>query len=109
MIRLFVWGFLICLSGSVAGTAARADAIDGAWCLGLQRMFIEGPNITTPGGSKTTAIYDRHGIEYIVPDGEPGAGATAAMRQQHEELAHRTLSTQPEKIEPWIRCRQQVS
>jgi hypothetical protein len=40
---------------------ARADAIDGQWCLGSSHFEINGQNIRTPGGNTITGNYDRHG------------------------------------------------
>ena len=109
MYRLGSVGLIIGILFLSLSPPARADAIDGAWCKGLKRLFIDGPHIITPNGTKITGIYDRHGFQYVVPDGKPGAGATVSMAQQHEQLMHMTLRSNPDKTEAWIRCRQQVS
>jgi hypothetical protein len=55
----------------VAGVcSARADAIDGQWCLGSSHFEIKGPNIRTPGGNQIAGNYDRHGFTYVVPANE---------------------------------------
>ena len=60
--------------------AARADAIDGAWCHEKgRRMVITGPSIVTPGGGRTEGDYGRHDFTYTVPAGEPGAGTRIRM------------------------------
>jgi hypothetical protein len=52
-----------------AGTA-RADAIDGDWCLGDgSRLTINGPDITTPAGRQLKGDYDRHHFTYVEPSG----------------------------------------
>lgn len=50
--------------------AARADAIDGDWCLGDgSRLSINGPDITTPAGRQLKGDYDRHHFTYVEPSG----------------------------------------
>ena len=51
-----------CLALVVGVGPARADAIDGQWCLGSSHFEINGPNIRTPGGNEITGNYDRHGF-----------------------------------------------
>ena len=60
----------------IAGlTPASADAIDGQWCSPAgKNMKIDGPSITTPGGTKMQGDYDRHSFAYVIPPKEPGAG-----------------------------------
>jgi len=53
---------------SLFGGAALADAIDGDWCHGDgRRLSINGPDITTPGGTHLKGDYDRHHFSYVVP------------------------------------------
>jgi hypothetical protein len=60
--------------------AVLADAIDGDWCDGKGKSFtIRGPKIVTPGGKEIAGRYDRHGFDYVVPAGEPGAGGDVHM------------------------------
>ena len=71
---------LLTLASLAVPHAARADAIDGAWCHDKgSRMVISGPSIVTPGGSKTAGDYGRHDFAYTVPPGEPGAGTRITM------------------------------
>lgn len=71
---------LLACTAALLPAAARADAIDGAWCHEKgRRMVIAGPSIVTPGGSKTEGEYGRHDFAYTVPAGEPGAGAKVRM------------------------------
>ena len=69
--------------------AVLADQIDGHWCFTDGRSFtVKGPQIITPGGNKLTGKYDRHGFEYTVPVGEPGADGTVTMVQQNDRIIH---------------------
>jgi len=86
-----------------------ADQIDGNWCRGLKHFSIDGPSIVTPGGTKMTGIYDRHGFQYVVPEGEPGAGTTITMAQQHDELVHVSSSAKPDEVQNWTPCNRQIS
>lgn len=59
---------------------ARADAVDGDWCFSDgRRMSINGPEIITPGRTRTEGDYDRHAFSYTVPKNEPGAGTVVSM------------------------------
>ncbi len=97
------------LAALLAPAPARADRIDGYWCRGVQQLFIDGPRIVTPGGKDMTGEYDRHGFRYVVPAGEPDAGAAATMMQLNEDLMQRVLSTRPGAAEDWLRCAGRVS
>jgi hypothetical protein len=52
MRRALIFGYLAIVAGVCP---ARADAIDGQWCLGSGHFEISGPNIRTPGGNQITA------------------------------------------------------
>ena len=87
---------------------ALADAIDGNWCRADgKRMAIDGPAIVTPGGHKIAGDYSRHAFSYVVPGGEPGAGATVSIQLLGEYLAHARQGNGP--IEEWRRCPPGVS
>ena len=87
--------------------AARADAIDGSWCLESgRRMMIDGPNIVTPAGTRTKGEYSRHYFEYVVPAGDPGAGSTITMQLLNEETV-RVHESGADAI--WHRCGPSVS
>ena len=88
---------------------ARADRIDGNWCRKLKHLSIDGANIVTPGGTRMIGDYDRHGFQYVVPDGEPDAGATVTMAQVHEELMQLSSTAKPGETEDWIRCNREMS
>ena len=69
---------------------ARADAIDGQWCLGSSHFAIDGPSILTPGGNRIQGNYSRHGFFYVVPANEPGAGGEIDMVLLNEETVQLT-------------------
>ena len=83
---------------------AWADAIDGEWCVSDGRyMTIDGPKILTPGGTRMTGNYDRHGFSYTVPSGETGAGSTVSMVLVNDDTIHLTMSAEAQ-AEVWRRC-----
>ena len=89
----------------VAFSSARADAIDGQWCLGSSHFAIEGPNILTPGGNRIQGNYSRHGFVYVVPTNEPGAGSQIDMVLLNEETVQLTRQGQASAPEIWRRCK----
>jgi hypothetical protein len=101
---LSVVALLIGLLGLAWPTPASADAIDGHWCYrtGALQLTIEGPQIVTPGGTKMSGDYDRHGFEYTVPAGEPGAGSKIIMNSIDDETM--TLVRASGAFETWTRC-----
>ena len=92
---------------------AWADAIDGHWCFADgRRLSISGPDLVTPGGKRMTGEYDRHAFAYVVPGGEPGAGATVFMVQLDEETIWVKIGTPPSAAgdsETWRRCSERIS
>ncbi|HZT48125.1 MAG TPA: hypothetical protein VFA64_09115 [Hyphomicrobiaceae bacterium] len=95
-------------AGAIVGMtarAAKADAIDGEWCLGSSHFAIDGPNITTPGGNRIQGNYSRHGFDYVVPANEPGAGGRIDMVLLNEETVQLTRAGQAAAPEIWRRCR----
>ncbi len=82
---------------------ARADAIDGMWCMGSRSMQIDGPTIVTPGGTSMTGDYTRHGFRYVVPAGEDGAGKAVNMVLLGEYDLDVTVGEGP--TERWRRCK----
>jgi len=104
-----IWLFILGTFLLGVSTPVKADRIDGHWCHGIQHLFIDGPNITTPSGTKMTGEYGRHTFRYIVPAGEPGAGATISMQQQHDKLVFVTSTASEGKVQSWIPCQMQTS
>jgi len=99
----------IAVSAVVFSTGTWADQIDGNWCRGMRHLSIDGPNIVTPGGTRMTGEYDRHGFRYVVPSGEAGAGDTVVMWQVHDGLMQMTVSSKPDLVEDWNRCQRKIS
>ncbi len=97
------------------GPAARADAIDGEWCAEDGRyMSIQGASIRTPGGTRMTGIYDRHGFYYEIPEGEPHAGHGVTMVLMNEYTVHLQVDLTAAgggeaPIEIWHRCTPKTS
>ena len=88
---------------------AYADAIDGAWCREpALRVMINGTSIVTPAGTRMQGNYDRHNFSYVIPTGEPGAGATVQMRLLGEELMQ-SRTGESGATESWRRCGPPVS
>jgi len=99
------------LSAAVAvvlasATLAHADAIDGDWCAaeGSQHMTIKGADITTPGGKQIKGNYTRHAFDYVVPDGEAGAGETVNILLRGEYLAVSRQGAADAPLKEWRRC-----
>lgn len=101
---------VLAMLGAVAGaSAARADVIDGAWCREpALRLTIDGPAVVTPAGHALKGEYSRHYFRYVVPAGEPGAGATMEMRLLNEETMQSRLGP-GSPIDTWHRCSPDVS
>lgn len=105
MRRLAIAAAVTCLF--LAGEA-RADAIDGLWCAqDGRRIVIEGPAVTTPAGARLTGRYGRHDFAYVVPAGEPLAGATVTMLLRGETRVLVTFGSGA--TEEWNRCRPGIS
>ena len=104
LIAIALMTTLLCLAGS----PAWADAIDGEWCnADGKRLAIAGPAIVTPGGTKMTGNYDRHGFDFVIPAGEPGAGQKMVMVLLGEELMQSRTGGGP--AQSWKRCGKPVS
>jgi hypothetical protein len=100
----------ICIAATLGfARSACADVIDGSWCHEKgSRMTIDGPIIITPTGTRTEGNYSRHFFSYVVPDGDPGAGALVKMRLLNEE----TVQVQAGPEAPWViwhRCQPTIS
>ena len=81
--RILLGAALLCCA-----TAARADAIDGDWCNGDgKHMVIKGPEITLADGAQLQGNYTRHSFTYVVPEGQPEAGAQIIITLVNENLA----------------------
>jgi len=93
------------LAALAAGTA-RADSIDGSWCAPDGRqMTIDGSQIVTPNGARTSGNYGRHDFTYAAP----GSGDTVSMRLMNESTVQLRPSATCERTEIWRRCSRPVS
>src|SRR5262245_61675373 len=95
--------FVGCVALFMGISAARADAIDGQWCLASSHFGINGPKIRTPGGNQIIGNYDRHGFTYVVPANEDGAGTQIVMVLLNEETVRLTRESSAPEI--WRRCK----
>ena len=109
MSRLFA--FALSITVMLAATAARADAIDGNWCAvdSALRMSIQGPSITTPGGSQIQGNYSRHAFDYVVPAGEAGSGQSVNIVLRGEYLALSRQGSSDAPLKEWRRCQPGIS
>ena len=90
---------------SLTGAPALADAIDGQWCDPAgKHMKIDGPSITTPGGTAMQGNYSRHSFTYVIPAKEPGAGQTVYMQLLGEEDLDVATGSPVAKPVRWKRC-----
>ncbi len=89
-----------------SATLAHADAIDGDWCAadGNQHMTINGADITTPGGKQIKGNYTRHAFDYVIPDGEAGAGETVNIFLRSEYFAVSRQGAADAPLKEWRRC-----
>ena len=94
---------IVCVALAIGVSSARADAIDGQWCLGGSHFEINGPNIRTPGGNDIRGEYNRHGFRYVIPANEQGAGTQIVMVLLNEETVRLTRGTSDP--ETWKRCK----
>jgi hypothetical protein len=92
---------------ALAASPARADAIDGDWCMGADHMNIDGSTILTPGKNKIAGNYGRYRYTYIVPANEPGAGGEVkmVMIRGREQVHVDRPGGDPAKPEVWTRCK----
>lgn len=114
MIAKFTLPALLIAFATLFPATAWADAIDGNWCFKGKTLSIDGPKIVTPGGTKMTGDYHRHGFSYTVPKRERGAGSKIVILQEDETTMHLTRNGgKPKtgtpgpgaaKSEVWKRC-----
>lgn len=103
---------IICLalcSIIMSCTAARADQIPGHWCApgGDRSIRIDYTSIVTPGGKTVAGNITRHHVDFVIPEGEPDAGATFSADQLGDEQIRVTIirkdATSPTEI--WTPCK----
>ena len=93
-----------------AAQPALADQINGNWCSpDGQSMTVDGPRVVTPGGHTVTANYDRHHVDYRIPEGEPSSGDRFSADQlNHEQISVsiiRASDGQAGKAVIWTPCK----
>jgi hypothetical protein len=107
------WSKLAAISCSlmvIGAGAARADAIDGHWCFSDgKRIWIQGPAIVTPAGSRIQGDYERHFFSYVVPPADPGAGQVVSLTLINEDNMRLSIGSAPTHAydgsgEIWRRC-----
>ena len=92
-----------------AAAAAAAGGLDGIWCSpDGRRITVDGLDVITPGGQRTTGVYRQYVFSYAVPENERDAGAVIWMALVDENTA-RVSTVSKEQREPpphglWQRC-----
>lgn len=99
---------IVMLAASTIGAAA--DQIDGTWCSPSgQTLSIDGTKVVTPGGNSVVARYDRHHIDYLIPEGEQGAGDRFSADQMNDEQIRVTVLNRAQSKtgapEIWTPCK----
>jgi hypothetical protein len=109
MIAIIKRGLLISSMFLATTTIAVADQIDGTWCSPSgDSMTIEGARIVTPGGNVVTGRYNRHHVDYEVPQGETDAGNRVSADQLNDEqirvivMGKDPAANAPSEI--WTKC-----
>lgn len=100
---------MVLLIGSTAN--ALADKIDGTWCSPSGKSIsIEGVRVTTPSGRTVIARYNRHHIDYEIPEGEPNAGDLFTADQLNEQQVRVSVvgegKSDTDAPEIWTPCKQ---
>jgi hypothetical protein len=103
--------FALAIAAVAIPGVARADAIDGNWCLENTKKFmtIDGVKIVTPGGSATEGNYSRHAFDYVIPPLEPQAGTVVGMLLANEntiylKVGSKVVGRGEPGTEIWHRC-----
>lgn len=108
---ILVTGLMLALMIIAMASAARADAIDGDWCLLDKHLNIKGPLITFGGGKSGQGQYTRHSFDYTYPAGDREAGLRLVMTLLSEEAMRLVRLRDGKQGEPelWKRCSMQTS
>ena len=94
---------------AVVAGSAHANRLDGIWCSpDGRRITVDGLDVITPGGQRTTGVYGTHDFSFAVPENERDAGAVIWMKLVDENTARvSTVSNEPSEPPPhglWRRC-----
>jgi hypothetical protein len=88
---------------------ARADQINGTWCApgGGKSIRVEDASVISPGGKTVTANVVRHHVDFVIPPGEPDAGATFYADQLSDEQIRVTIKSKAGVTAPeiWTPCK----
>lgn len=94
---------------TAASGAAHADQILGQWCApgGGKSIRVEDASVISPGGKTVTANVVRHHVDFVVPPGEPDAGATFYADQLSDEQIRVTIKSKAGVTAPeiWTPCK----
>ena len=87
-----------------------ADKIDGDWCSPAGKTIsVDGPRVVTPGGNTVVANYNRHHVDFKIPEGEAGAGGHFSADQlNHEQISVTILASdavETGQSEIWTPCK----
>ncbi len=93
----------------IAVGAAHADGLDGMWCSpDGQRITVDGLDVITPGGQRTTGVDGKYDFSYPVPANERNAGAVIWMTLVDENTARVSTVSKEQRGPPphglWQRC-----
>ena len=86
---------------------ALADQIDGKWCSPEgERIEIAFSDVTTPAGNSVTANYDRHHIDYVIPEGETQEGKIFSADQlNYQQIRVTVIGANNQSLpEIWTKC-----
>ena len=103
--RLSSWAFLLIV---VVGVA-HADGLDGIWCSpDGRRITVDGLDVITPGGQRTTGVYRNDDFAFSVPKTARNAGAVIWMELVSENTARVSIVSKEQREPPphglWQRC-----
>jgi len=105
----------VSLASTFFADTALADVIDGQWCSrDGRRMLIDGDEVVTPGGTKTTGDYGLHHYIFTVPESEPHAGEDADLVLVNPDVMHLRYHIKKSAdsglpVEVWRRCNKPTS
>ncbi len=88
-----------------AALAQSLPALDGNWChADGKRLTVKGSDVVTPAGKPLRAEYARTFASWVIPDGEPNAGATITMMLVGSDRAHTREGAADTPPLEWRRC-----
>ncbi len=84
---------------------ASADQIVGEWCPpgGGMSLSVRNYDDVAFNGTAVKANVDRHHVDFVIPDGQPDAGASFDADQLNDEQIRVTIGTKAAVI--WTPCK----